>query len=356
MSEQIALFETLAAVCKPQPVKVMEEITNVQTGARFPVAVHYGSNTEVAKRHALAAKCRDSADWLQRDIDRKNESWRNMLAKPPTRKRTQDAERIRKDAIRLEKFQKLLRMLADRHEAGTIAPELAKITTRGAVENAYWKDGTELRRLYDSLTVEQTREQKLLQAERDIILAKISGFFATPNEYALQLADLLGPIVPNGKVPNVVLEPGAGTGRLIDAVLTRQPGASIAYCEINPRLRRYLEEKYQGRDRMLCLASDFEECSPTSIPAGFKWVLMNPPFERRQDADHVCLAWELLAPGGKLAAIVGEGLFYGHDRKAEAFRALFDEYADREYKLPPGAFKEFGTDVNARIIRMVKPE
>ena len=54
--------------------------------------------------------------------------------------------------------------------------------------------------------------------------------------------------------------------------------------------------------------------------SGYDRIVMNPPFSDRRDVEHVQHAYELLKPGGRLVAIMGEGSFFGSDKKAVAFR------------------------------------
>jgi hypothetical protein len=45
--------------------------------------------------------------------------------------------------------------------------------------------------------------------------------------------------------------------------------------------------------------------------------VMNPPFANFQDIAHVRAAFNLLEPGGRSVAVMGEGVFFRQDRKAE---------------------------------------
>ena len=51
--------------------------------------------------------------------------------------------------------------------------------------------------------------------------------------------------------------------------------------------------------------------------SGYDRIIMNPPC----DAEHVQHAYSLLKPGGRLVTIMGEGVFYGQDKKAVALCA-----------------------------------
>ena len=88
--------------------------------------------------------------------------------------------------------------------------------------------------------------------------------------------------------------------------------------------------------------------------SGYDRILMNPPFSNRRDAEHVRHAYTLLRPGGRLVAIMGEGVFFGQDAKAKEFRDWLDEVDGTSEKLPEGTFNEptlpVNTGVNARMV------
>jgi hypothetical protein len=88
-------------------------------------------------------------------------------------------------------------------------------------------------------------------------------------------------------------------------------------------------------------------------------VLMNPPFSNRMDAEHIQRAFDMLKPGGKLVAIAGEGVFFGTDKKAQAFREWLDEHDAQVEKLPQGTFQDTKllatTGTNARMLVIDKP-
>ena len=73
---------------------------------------------------------------------------------------------------------------------------------------------------------------------------------------------------------------------------------------------------------------------------------MNPPFSDRRDAEHVQHAYGLLKPGGRLVAIMGEGVFFGQDKKATAFRDWLDSKNGTSEKLEEGAFLDPSLPVN----------
>jgi ubiquinone/menaquinone biosynthesis C-methylase UbiE len=103
---------------------------------------------------------------------------------------------------------------------------------------------------------------------------------------------------------NRILEPSAGSGNLIDAVLQSSGNVQLWYCEMNCFLLDVLREKYDGKPSVHFVGRDFMEVDPTISGQQFDRIVMNPPFERGQDIDHILHAYRMLAPKGILAAIV----------------------------------------------------
>jgi hypothetical protein len=174
-------------------------------------------------------------------------------------------------------------------------------------------------------------------------------FFPTPEN----LADC---VAREAKVElcHNVLEPSAGDGALIRAVRRLAPHAAIVAVEIDARHRAAIEESGAA----LCLG-DFlsAETLQRLEPYGrFDRVVMNPPFSKGQDIDHVWQAWGLLRPGGRLIAIMSGGTTFRSDRKATAFRAELVEPHGRVEELPEGSFKESGTGVRTVLVVLDKPE
>jgi protein-L-isoaspartate O-methyltransferase len=130
-----------------------------------------------------------------------------------------------------------------------------------------------------------------------------------------------------------VLEPSAGTGALLDAIGTRPRVVAV---EVNHHLAETLRTRYP-------LAVD--HCADFLALNGelrqFDRVVMNPPFERGADIEHIRHAYAKLAPGGRLVAICANG-----PRQREELGEVCTERID----LPVGSFKEQGTNVNTAIV------
>jgi 16S rRNA G1207 methylase RsmC len=76
--------------------------------------------------------------------------------------------------------------------------------------------------------------------------------------------------------------------------------------------------------------------------------MMNPPFEKKQDAQHVLKAYKCLKEGGVLVAIMSAGVTFREDSEYRQVRELATEIIN----LPETAFKESGTMVNAVMVKI----
>ena len=194
------------------------------------------------------------------------------------------------------------------------------------------------------MMVAKTEESAVKKAERAIIGQKVGiDFFPTPLNVAHRMASLAG--ITKG---TRVLEPSAGNGNLADAA--KSAGGEVDVIEISSQLRDILTAKgYTVVDH------DFEGFTPEQP---YQAILMNPPFSARKDASHIMRAFGMLASGGRLVAIAGEGVFFGTDQKAVAFRAWLDTHKATIEKLEGGTFKDKDllaqTGANARMIIIKK--
>lgn len=187
-------------------------------------------------------------------------------------------------------------------------------------------------------------EDPIAKAERAIIGQKVGiDFFPTPKALAARMADLAG--VSEG---DRVLEPSAGNGNLADAA--KAAGGQVDVIEISSQLRDILTAK--GYE---VVAHDFDAFTPSEP---YDAVIMNPPFSQRRDSEHIMRAFGMLKAGGRLAAIAGEGVFFGTDAKAVAFRKWLDDHGADIEPLGAGTFKDTNllatTGANARLIVMQK--
>ncbi|WP_085618734.1 MULTISPECIES: hypothetical protein [unclassified Pseudomonas] len=187
-------------------------------------------------------------------------------------------------------------------------------------------------------------ESAVTKAERAIIGQKVGiDFFPTPAAVAHRMAKLAR--ISKG---DRVLEPSAGNGNLADAAAAA--GGEVDVIEISSQLRDILTAKgYAVVDH------DFMGFTPEQP---YQAILMNPPFSKRQDAEHIMRAFGMLAAGGTLVAIAGEGVFFGSDKAAQHFRDWLDQHGAEVEKLEGGTFQDNAllaqTSANARLIVLRK--
>ncbi|WP_125922461.1 LPD3 domain-containing protein [Pseudomonas fulva] len=192
--------------------------------------------------------------------------------------------------------------------------------------------------------VDKAKEDPVAAAERAVIGQKVGiDFFPTPAHVAQRMARLA-----HIKEGMRVLEPSAGNGNLADAA--KAAGGVVDVVEISDRLRDILIAKGYN-----VVAHDFDGFTPDQK---YQAILMNPPFSNRRDAAHIMQAFEMLAGGGTLVAIAGEGVFFGRDQKAQAFRDWLDAHGAEVEQLDGGTFQDNAllaqTSANARLIVLRK--
>lgn len=176
-------------------------------------------------------------------------------------------------------------------------------------------------------------------------LAKNLGWFRSPEAVVNRLLDQAGLYETSERNPPLnVLEPSAGDGAI--ALPIRKLGHKVTCIELHNGREHHL--KSLGFNTW-CI--DFFEVLKNPI---FDRVVMNPPFDRGRDIDHVMHALGMLKPGGRLVAVMGAAVEFSNTKKAKAFRALMDRMGAKFRDLPVGSFTESGTGVNAVILTVTK--
>lgn len=179
-------------------------------------------------------------------------------------------------------------------------------------------------------------EEVLLSGE--IVPPKKYGYFPTPPELAKRVIELaeIGPL-------HLVLEPSAGQGGIVD-MLPRHH-VSVGCVELLPENVSVLRQKGYA-----VTVGDFLSMT---LPAEYDRVVMNPPFEKQADIDHVLHAWQFVKPGGRLVSIMAASVAFRENRKTLEFRELLDRHGFMEHN-PAGAFKVSGTMVNTVTVVLDK--
>lgn len=176
------------------------------------------------------------------------------------------------------------------------------------------------------------------------------GFFPTPEAVARQVIDLAR--IEDGMY---VLEPSAGQGAL--AIPAARAGGIVDCVEIQDDNARVLTDvriyrnMYPGKltPVMVC---DF--LTGTEPRQAYDRVVMNPPFTRQDDVRHVLHAFGHVKPGGRLVAVMSNGVTFRDTPLTREFRALMDREGGEIHTLPEGAFKESGTGVRTVIAVLPK--
>lgn len=188
------------------------------------------------------------------------------------------------------------------------------------------RNGAELRtalREYLPLRGEQGAADPVQQAERALIGRKLEGFFPTPAPVIDQMLDYAD--IRDGQS---VLEPSVGKGDIVDAVKSRHPDASVTGMEYNRELKNVLDAK----------GHEIEYGDFMGHQGQYDRIVMNPPFERGQDREHVQHAFNQLKPGGRMVAIMSSGPFHRTQKADEAFRQWLDSVGGEVHDLPEGSF------------------
>jgi phospholipid N-methyltransferase len=319
-----------------------------------------GPTPSFSPASTLAARFLTWADALQPKIDHAG----RPMSQNPTPKRNREYQSRMIDCRNMERLQKALQVLADAHEAGTIPTELTGLKTRdeigamvrkyvdgskggyySAIESLDYADKTPTARLLQDLIegnpeqrAERERLHRIETLKAEIALSTIPGYFPTS-------APIVQTMLNRARLePGLtVLEPSAGSGNIADALRDRFPTMQTHCFELNTRLAELLKLKghYVGGDDFM---------TDDRIARIYDRVIMNPPFEKQADIDHVRKAFSLLKPGGVLVSVMAPGFEFRQDRKSTEFRAWLDEVGGTWEDLPDGAFKASGTGINTRLV------
>jgi hypothetical protein len=172
-------------------------------------------------------------------------------------------------------------------------------------------------------------------------------YLATPPELADEIIECHTMIaeLPAGAR---VLEPSAGDGALVRAILTHNLTLQVTAIEPSSTRTRAL----QGDPRVIVINTTIEQFSQT-LPTRFDAVVMHPPFtldgQPTAWISHVLTAWDLLAPGGRLVAIVPNDFTFRRDNAHDHLRELITLHGGYR-ELPDNAFASSGTSVRAVVI------
>ncbi|PJE79288.1 hypothetical protein CI610_01753 [invertebrate metagenome] len=196
----------------------------------------------------------------------------------------------------------------------------------------------------ESASVTQQKKLDELRFKIKQSLKGFNDFFPTPEAPAnrvMELADI--------KTGMKSLEPHGGMGHLAEKIQALAGKDNVDIVEQSQQLADYL--KATGHK---VTQGDFLKYGEKDI---YDRIVMNPPFSKDQDIDHVIHAYDLLKPGGKLVAITSNMAGLRTNKKNRAFSQWLDEADAHVEDLESGSFKSSfnPTSVNTKIIVVNKP-
>jgi protein-L-isoaspartate O-methyltransferase len=162
--------------------------------------------------------------------------------------------------------------------------------------------------------------------------------FPTPVPLAERMVNLAD-IRPGHRV----LEPEAGTGRILAAIVRAVLSVDVVGVELNYNLAAALTSHYPD-PAISIRQADFLECNGDL--GKFDRILMNPPFQDGADIHHIRHAIKFLAPGGRLVAIAAGG-----PRQHEQLKPIAATWEP----LPAGTFADEGTNVSSVLLTIDAP-
>lgn len=252
----------------------------------------------------------------------------------------------------------------------TIKPEILKVIQSSKVsgnklylpEALDRKVYLEVNKILESIGLKWNRSAKCHVSEHDVdeliasILTsgewvdekKLNQFYPTPNSVIDRMLSIMH---DNREIAYRILEPSAGDGAILKKLSGFFPRADIEYCEIS-------DERMKQ-----CIDLNLPRCSPVgenflhyAPRTEYDLIVMNPPFSKQQDIDHILHAINnCLRTDGVLISIVPEGTFFRKNKKTVDFwTKIADCYDSDVIELEEGAFKSSGTMVRTRILYVRK--
>ena len=193
------------------------------------------------------------------------------------------------------------------------------------------------------------------QTRRDDVSVEFQQFSTLPTEAFVVVRAAGIRATPPGMVSMTVLEPSAGTGNI--AILAREFGGEVEANEIDDRRRNLLEAL-----GFKTLKVNAEQLDNLLNPAKmYDVVVMNPPFsatggrveahDTRVGARHVEQALLRLKKGGRLVAIVGQGMALDRVNFRDWWKKIEQKYNVRANIGMSGKYYgKFGTTFGNQIV------
>jgi protein-L-isoaspartate O-methyltransferase len=181
--------------------------------------------------------------------------------------------------------------------------------------------------VHTPVVVNRALEEEIKAMEAKLLGRKIPGFFPTPPDLIDRMIDLA--MLREG---DSVLEPSFGKGDILEAICrSKQITLNLDVTGIEQNFELYsLVQKKRELLNWKCSLINGDFLTIKSNGKNINKIIMNPPFEKGVDIDHVMHAYnEFLAPGGKLVALMGAGSFQRSYKKEKEFQNWIKEKIDK---------------------------
>jgi len=170
-------------------------------------------------------------------------------------------------------------------------------------------------------------------------------FFPTPKIVVDKLIS-----IANIQDGYMVLEPEAGRGAIAIECLKAAKNVTVDCIEISPESCEFLRAHLVSN--VIC--GDFLSMQPCEHPK-YDAIVMNPPFSKQADIDHVMHAASFINNDGVLVAVMSQGVTFRNNKKTIAFREYVASTGGYFEDLPEKSFKESGTMVRTVIAVIYGP-
>jgi hypothetical protein len=177
-----------------------------------------------------------------------------------------------------------------------------------------------------------------IQGGDNVNLKKQYQFFETPYGLAKRLVELACIFAHN-----TVLEPSAGQGAIVKAILEECPNSYVDCFELMETNCMILNKI----PRAFILEKDF--LAATYVPT-YDRIIANPPFSKNQDIQHVRKMVDCLKTGGRLVSVMSKHWITSENRVEKEFKTWLDQFDVEIIEVEAGTFKESGTNIAAVIV------
>lgn len=180
--------------------------------------------------------------------------------------------------------------------------------------------------------------ENVILTEEVVDKKKELQFFETPENIADSLCKMAKVVIAEK-----ILEPEAGKGSIVRSINKNNPNAEIVWCEIDDENASHINIGKR-------IGKNFLELEPN---IKIDCVIMNPPFSKQQDIDHVTHALKFLKEGGILVSVMSPSIKFRTNKKTMEFKNLLCNYEYSIVDLPDRSFKKSGTTINTIVLTVV---